>query len=167
MNSSMYGSTSKKNNIFRKKPRKNSNTKGIIKPSKIIKNLKNNKLRKCLSQNNIGYESNIKNKNDADYDINSSNKKKSTKKKESVKQYDIYNIYNKKKIKYIPSNSSLKKINHNNTSLLGNKATLLQFSSKFINKMLNEENKQDEIIIINKKKDTNVSFLSSYNGDKI
>ena len=167
MNTSMYGSTSKKNNIFRKKPRKNSNTKGIIKPSKIIKNLKNNKLRKCLSQNNIGYESNIKNKNDADYDINSSNKKKSTKKKESVKQYDIYNIYNKKKIKYIPSNSSLKKINHNNTSLLGNKATLLQFSSKFINKMLNEENKQDEIIIINKKKDTNVSFLSSYNGDKI
>ena len=61
----------------------------------------------------------------------------------------------------------MSKKSYNNNDLIGNKATFLQFSSKLNNKMINEENKQSEIIAINKKRETNASFLSSYNGDKI
>ena len=166
MNNSVYGSTSKKNKNFGKKSKKNSNSKSILKTSKTIKKLKNSKLKKSLSQNNIENESNSKRKIGNIFDLSSTNKKKPARKKESVKHYDAYNIYNKKKIRHISNNSTIIRINHNNNDLFGNKSMLHKFVTKS-NKIINEENKQNELISTNIKKESNASYLSSYNVEKI
>ena len=166
MNNSVYGSTSKKNKNFGKKLKKNSNSKSILKTSKTIKKLKNSKLKKSLSQNNIENESNSKRKIGNIFDLSSTNKKKPARKKESVKHYDAYNIYNKKKIRHISNNSTIIRINHNNNDLFGNKSMLHKFVTKS-NKIINEENKQNELISTNIKKESNASYLSSYNIEKI
>jgi hypothetical protein len=156
----------KKIKILEKNQKKNSNSKSILKTSKTIKKLKNSKLKKSLSQNNIENESNSKRKIGNIFDLSGTNKKKPARKKESVKHYDAYNIYNKKKIRHISNNSTIIRINHNNNDLFGNKSMLHKFVTKS-NKIINEENKQNELISTNIKKESNESYLSSYNVEKI
>ena len=165
INNSTYNTSKKKiikgKQTSRKKP--NSNNKNRL--SEKIKKLKNKfkknniniktkgtkGMKKSLSQKNIN---NIKSNNDVRCNDNN---------KEDITYNNISSTLNQRKINHIYNTAIIRKNNNKENSI--KKAII--YKPKFSNKNIlkNEENKQNELITMNKKKENSVSLLSSFNED--
>ena len=165
-NNSTYN-TSKKSKIIKRKQtsRKKTNSNNKTRLSEKIKKLKNKfkknnniktkgikGIKKSLSQKNI------KNKNDIIINNNNINNNK-----EDIIYNNISSTLNQRKINHVYNTTIIRKNNNKENTI--KKAVI--YKPKFSNNNIlkNEDNKQNELIPMNKKKENSGSFLSSFHED--
>ena len=175
-NNDSINHTTKKSKIIKKKSHSTKTTISKEKGSQKIKRIKhlfktnNNlkmkrKLKKSQSQKKIKIENILKNKNDISSMNNTlHNNKEIMNREETNRNNNISDLLYKKSIKNKFYNTTV--IKKNNNDVIQNKGFLYKPKIKINNnRIINEENKENQLMSFNIKKETTCSLLSSYNED--
>ena len=175
-NNDSINHTTKKSKIIKKKSHSTKTTISKEKGSQKIKRIKhlfktnNNlkrkrKLKKSQSQKKIKIENILKNKNDISSMNNTlHNNKEIMNREETNRNNNISDLLYKKSIKKKFYNTTV--IKKNNNDVIQSKGFLYKPKIKINNnRIINEENKENQLMSFNIKKETTCSLLSSYNED--